>query len=149
MDEIIAAILDNDVRVVKKLLKDNKALASTLLQTPKLYDAEIFHWLYVGDTLLHLAAAGYRVEIVQLFLQAGADPNAAKNRRKSTPLHYAADGFITGPAWNPDRQVKTLDSLFQSGANIHSQDMNGATPYASCSSNEVCSGCQISPRCGE
>jgi len=128
MDQITKAILDNDVRGVKRLLKGNKALASSLIRTPKLYDSAIFHWLYVGDTLLHLAAAGYRVEIVKVFLQAGADPNAATNHRKSTPLHYAADGFITGPAFSSSRQVETLESLLQSGANIHSQDMNGATP---------------------
>jgi hypothetical protein len=49
---------------------------------------------------LHLAAAGYRVEIVLLLLRSGASPNAAK----------------------------TIQCLLQNGADIHSQDMNGATP---------------------
>jgi hypothetical protein len=79
-----------------------------LFRTAKLYASGIFHWIYVGDTALHLAAAGYRVEIVQMLLAAGADPNAAKNHRRSTPLHYAADGFITGPAWDAKRQVATI-----------------------------------------
>jgi hypothetical protein len=77
---------------------------------------------------LHLAAAGYRVEIVRLLLAAGADPNAAKNRRRSSPLHYAADGFITGPSWDAKRQVETIRCLLNRGADIHLQDMNGATP---------------------
>src|SRR6185369_4321196 len=93
-----------------------------------LYQSKIFHWIYVGDTALHLAAAGYRVEIVKLLLGAGADPNAAKNMRKSSPLHYAADGFITGPVWNAKRQVMTIRCLLDHGADIHLQDMNGATP---------------------
>src|SRR5206468_5539025 len=67
-------------------------------------------------------------EIVRLLLAAGADPNAAKNMRKSSPLHYAADGFITGPVWDAKRQVATIRCLLQGGADIHLQDMNGATP---------------------
>ena len=74
-----------------------------VFRAPKLYRSGIFHWIYVGDTLLHLAAAGYRVEIVRLLLAAGADANATRNMRKSSPLHYAADGFITGPAWDEKR----------------------------------------------
>jgi hypothetical protein len=78
--------------------------------------------------VLHLAAAGYRVEIVQLLMSVGADPNAAGNHRRSTPLHYAADGFINGPAWDARRQVATIRRLLDGGAHIHGQDKNGATP---------------------
>src|SRR4051812_27432402 len=128
MNRLMIAILDDDVRAIKALLTSNAELATRLIQQPKLYRSKIFHWIYVGDTALHLAAAGYRVEIVQLLLTSGADPDAAKNRRRSTPLHYAADGFITGPAWDAKRQVKTIQCLLQNGADIHAQDMNGATP---------------------
>lgn len=128
MEEMILAIVDNDTTAAKRLLQKDHDLAARLIQTAKLYDAGIFHWIYPGDTLLHLAAAGYRVDVVRLLLLAGADPNSAKNHRKSTPLHYAADGFITGPAWNQDQQVATLACLVESGARIHAQDMNGATP---------------------
>ena len=71
----------------------------------------IFHWIYAGDTALHLAAAGYRVEIVRLLLAAGADPNAAANHRRGRPLHYAADGYLAGSAWDPKPQVKTIRGL--------------------------------------
>src|SRR5262249_54001325 len=81
-----------------------------------------------GDTALHLAAAGYRAEIVDLLLQVGADPNVAPNRRKSGPLHYAADGFITGPVWNEKRQLKTIRRLLKAGAEVNALDGNGATP---------------------
>src|SRR5262245_63242278 len=99
MNKMIAAVVDDDASAAKRLLQADAGLATRLIQKPKLYDSGIFHWIYVGDTGLHLAAAGYRVEIVRLLLDFGADPNAARNRRKSSPLHYAADGFITGPAW--------------------------------------------------
>jgi hypothetical protein len=128
MNKIFAAIVNDDVSAAKRLLKADAGLATHLVRKPTLYGSRIFHWIYVGDTALHLAAAGYRVEIVRLLLAAGADPNAAKNRRKSSPLHYAADGFITGPAWDPKKQVETIRCLLQQGADIHLQDMNGATP---------------------
>jgi hypothetical protein len=127
MRESISAILEDDVSAIKKLLRANAALATQVFRTPKLYKSAIFHWIYVGDTLLHLAAAGYRVEIVRLVLAAGTDANASGNMRKSSPLHYAADGFITGPAWDAKRQVETIQCLLDHGANIHLQDMNGAT----------------------
>src|SRR3954469_13861639 len=108
MNTLFNAIVEDDVRAVRTLLRKDAGVAVHLVRTPKLYNAGIFHWIYTGDTLLHLAAAGYRVEIVQLLLNAGADPNAAQNRRRSSPLHYAADEFIPGPAWSPDRQVETI-----------------------------------------
>jgi hypothetical protein len=128
MNEITGAIIVDDASTVTRLLEQNPTLVSRLFRAPKLFQSGIFHWIYVGDTILHLAAAGYRVDIVRLLVNAGADPNAATNRRRSTPLHYAADGFITGPVWSANRQVKTLRTLIEGGANIHAQDMNGATP---------------------
>ena len=128
MKNILTAIVDDNRRAVKTLLKAAGGLATRLIRKPKLYDSKIFHWIYVGDTALHLAAAGYRVEIVRLLLAAGADPNAATNHRRSTPLHYAADGFISGPAWDAKRQVETIRCLLDNGADIHAQDKNGATP---------------------
>ena len=128
MTTVLKAIVDDDRRAVKALLKADAGLAARLIRQPRLYHSSIFHWIYVGDTALHLAAAGYRVEIVRLLLAAGADPNAATNHRRSTPLHYAADGFINGPAWDAERQVETIRCLLYKGASIHSQDKNGATP---------------------
>src|SRR6476661_7008276 len=119
MKRILTAIVEDDPVGVKELLKADSGLATRLIGIAKLYDSKIFHWIYVGDTALHLAAAGYRVEIVRLLLAAGADPNAAKNHRSSSPLHYAADGFITGPVWDAKRQVETIRHLFDKGANIH------------------------------
>jgi hypothetical protein len=128
MNEIIAAIIEDDARAAKRLLQADPGLVAWTFRCPMLYRLGISHWIYVNDTLLHLAAAGYRVEIVRMLLAAGADPNAAGNMRRSTPLHYAADGCITGRAWNAQRQVKTIRCLLDHGANIDVQDKNGATP---------------------
>jgi ankyrin repeat protein len=128
MNDLLTAIVDDDRKAVKTLLKADGGLATRLIPKAKLYRSKIFHWIYVGDTALHLAAAGYRVEIVQLLLAAGANPNAATNHRRSTPLHYAADGCFSSPAWDAKRQVETIRCLLDKGADIHLQDKNGATP---------------------
>ncbi len=127
MDAILSAILDNDQARVRKLLESDRGLAVQRIEEAKLYQSKIFHWLYVGDTALHLAAAGYREKIARTLLAAGADPNAAANHRHSTPLHYAADGYVVGPAWDPKRQVRTIRILLNAGADIHTRDKNGAT----------------------
>src|SRR5204863_619664 len=119
MNTILSAILDNNQARVRELLKADRGLAVRRVEEAKLYESKIFHWLYAGDTALHLAAAGYRDQIARTLLAAGADPNAAANHRRSGPLHYAADGYIVGPAWDPKRQVKTIRILLNAGADIH------------------------------
>jgi ankyrin repeat protein len=128
MEAILTAILDDDRARARELLKADSGLVTSLIDEARLYESKIFHWIYSGDTALHLAAAGYRVEIVRLLLAAGADPNSTRNHRQSGPLHYAADGCMTGSDWNTKRQVKTIQSLLDAGANINAQDKNGATP---------------------
>lgn len=128
MDSLLAAIVEDDRRLVRSLLKQQPALATQLIETAHLYESSIFHWIYVGDTALHLAAAGYRVEIAVDLIKAGADPNAASNHRRGAPLHYASDGCINGPAWDAKRQVKMIETLLEAGADINLQDKNGATP---------------------
>src|SRR3977135_2191674 len=124
---LFTAILDDDPPRARDLLKADPGLATCLFDEARLCQSQIFHWIYAGDTALHLAAAGYRVELVRLLLAAGADPNAAMNHRRSGPLHYAADGYITGPVWNAARQVQTIQCLLDAGANINAPDKNGAT----------------------
>jgi ankyrin repeat protein len=128
METMLTAILEDDRSRVRKLLKADPRLATCLIEEPRLYQSKIVHWIYAGDTALHLAAAGYRVELVRLLLAAGADPNSAKNHRQSGPLHYAADGCLTRPDWNPKRQVETIQCLLGAGAEINAPDKNGATP---------------------
>jgi hypothetical protein len=128
MNTLLRAILNDDRARAKDLLKADRGLATRLFDEAKLYQSQVFHWIYVGDTALHLAAAGYRVEIARLLLAAGADPNAAANHRQSGPLHYAADGYVNGPAWDAQRQVQTIRCLLAAGADVNAQDKNGAAP---------------------
>jgi len=128
MDTLLRAILIDDRAAVKKLLQAGRTIPTRGIDKAKLYKSPIAHWIYVGDTALHLAAAGYRVEIARLLLAAGADPNAAGNHRQSGPLHYAADGYVIDPAWDAKRQVHTIRCLLDAGAHVNAQDKNGAAP---------------------
>jgi len=125
---LFAAILDDDRRKVGEALHADPTLATQLIPEARLFQHKIFHWLYVGDTALHLAAAGHRAEIVGILLAAGADPNACENHRESGPLHYAADGCPGADHWDPARQVATIQCLVDAGAELDRPDKNGATP---------------------
>ena len=124
---LVKAILDDDRARTKELLKQNAALA-TAGTTKARYESSIAHWIYAGDSALHVAAAGYRVEIAKLLLESGADYGAARNHRKSQPLHYASDGYLESVSWDAKRQVRMIEVLLKAGADIHARDKNGATP---------------------
>jgi hypothetical protein len=126
-NDFLKAIHDNDCPTVKRLLAADKTRANRLVTEARLYEEQIVHWIYVGDTPLHLAAAGHRVEIARLLLAAGADPNSCANHRESGPLHYAADGHPDAGGWNPKRQVETIQCLLNAGAEINQRDKNGAS----------------------
>ena len=128
LDALMEAILNDDRDAARALVKSDSTLVSATINQACLYQSKIFHWLYVGDTALHLAAAGYRVEIARALLAAGADPNSRMNHRRSGPLHYAADGYVVTSAWDPKRQVKMIRCLVEAGADINAQDKNGAAP---------------------
>lgn len=63
-----------------------------------------------------------------MLLAAGADAASARNRRRSQPIHYAADGYLENPSWNAKRQVAMIRLLLKAGSNMDAQDKNGATP---------------------
>lgn len=127
LDVLLRAILVDDAEAVRNMLTAAPSIVSESVTEARYYDDKIFHWLYVGDTALHFAAAGYRVEIVKLLIAAGAGPNAAANHRRGAPLHYASDGYIVGPEWNAELQVETLGLLIASGADVNARDKNGAS----------------------
>jgi hypothetical protein len=87
----------------------------------------IQHYVYAGDTALHVAAAAYRPEIMRYLIEKGANVGA-RNRRGATPLHYAADGLPGSPIWNPLAQSAGIALLIEYGADPNVVDKEGATP---------------------
>jgi ankyrin repeat protein len=125
MEPTFEAVLEGEGEVARLLRKD-PSVSGARARRDHLVEA-IPHWLYVGDTGLHLAAAGLRVEVARLLLQAGADANA-QNRRGGTPLHYACDPRPqSGGAWSPTRQAALIKLLVEGGAEIDKGDRGGAT----------------------
>jgi hypothetical protein len=89
--------------------------------------AEIGHYVYSGDTALHIAAAAYEAPVVRELVNAGAIASAA-NRRGAGPLHYAVDGTPGSARWNPASQQETVQYLVELGADPTAVDKNGTTP---------------------
>ena len=124
---LFSAIAADDSARVEELLRAEPKLARDAFAKAPLLEQRLPHWIYVNDSALHAAAAGYRVEIAEALLAYGADPNSARNHRRSRPLHYAADGCPGSPRWNAKRQGTTIRLLLKHGAEIDAQDKNGAT----------------------
>jgi ankyrin repeat protein len=84
---------------------------------------EIAHYLYAGDTALHIAAAAFRRPIAELLVAQGADCRA-RNRRGAEPLHYAADAN----RWDPSAQAEMISYLLSAGADPNALDRSGVAP---------------------
>jgi len=131
---LVQAIATGDAAAVRRILAESPALASARAgdgasrhEARDWYFDEIQHYLYAGDTALHIAAAAYRVDVVRKLIGAGADVRA-RNRRGAEPLHYAADGVPGSPAWNPSAQAATVAGLIESGADPDALDNSGVAP---------------------
>jgi hypothetical protein len=88
---------------------------------------EVGHYIYAGDTALHIAAAAYREDMLAALIANGADVRA-RNRRGAEPLHYAADGGPGSPTWNPRAQAATIARLIAAGADPNAVDKGGVAP---------------------
>ena len=120
------AVVDGDDGGVARLLRTAPGMLRARMELDYFVEA-IPHWLYVGDTLLHLEAAALRTGAVRLLLDAGADPNA-ENRRGATPLHYACDARPrSGGTWDPTGQAAIIDLLVEHQADSEHVDRGGAT----------------------
>lgn len=131
---LVRAIVADDAAAASRLLATSGLLATASAEegaaretATDYYLAEIEHYLYAGDTALHIAAAAYRLPIVRQLITMGADVGA-RNRRGAQPLHYAADGIPGSPTWNPDAQAMTVTCLIGGGADPNATDRSGVAP---------------------
>jgi hypothetical protein len=135
-DQLLAlcrAIADGDPAVIERRLAavpDVTAAVregATRQRASDFFLTPIHHYVYVGDTALHIAAAAYQPPLVRSLLAAGARPGA-RNRRGAEPLHYAADGG-PAPAWgDPAAITGTIDLLVGAGADPDALDKSGVAP---------------------
>jgi hypothetical protein len=118
-DSLLAAHPDLAVGRVKA--------GATRAQAKDYFFDEISHYMYAGDTALHMAAAAHAADFVDALVAAGADVGAS-NRRGAQPLHYAVDGGPNGRRWDPGAQSDTIGRLLDTGADPNATDKGGTTP---------------------
>lgn len=118
----ITSIVSGDIAAVGKQLAANPALATMSYdrKAPSVFYKDVGHYMYGGDTALHMAAAACCVPLVRLLIANGAVVRAA-NRRGAEPLHYAADGNRSDPA----AQRSTIAALISAGADPGAVDKSG------------------------
>jgi ankyrin repeat protein len=128
--DFIGLVVDGDIDLVSRHLARNRDLAKmssdvgATRQGPSTFFYEqIAHYLYAGDTALHMAAAAFRPRVAQLLIEHGAN-RRAKNRRGAEPLHYAADANRSDPV----AQAETIVFLVSVGADPNALDGSGVAP---------------------
>jgi len=131
---LIRTIASGDTPVALRLLEATPDLArqavvigATRQVSTDYYFEEIVHYVYGGDTALHIASAAYSLEIAKALLQRGANVRA-RNRRGAEPLHYAGDGHLESKGWNPGAQEAVVRYLIEAGADSNARDKSGVTP---------------------
>jgi hypothetical protein len=132
--ELLRAIAAGDTNTVSRMLTASPALAgasmtsgATRREASTFYLDAINHYVYVGDTALHVAAAAHQPDVARTLLDLGADVGA-KNRRGAQPLHYAADGVPGSTAWSPAAQAAVIAVLITAGADPDAKDISGVAP---------------------
>ncbi len=120
---LIAFIVAGDDAAAWRALATSPALATARVskgatrQSPEAnFFEEIKHYVYEGDTALHLAAAAYRKAVVRKLVAAGADPNAV-DKAGVTPLHRAVR----------NRCAAAVGALLEGGADPRRRNKSGST----------------------
>jgi hypothetical protein len=128
--EFIRHVVSGDVAEVSRHLAKNPSLATTSSgvgatrqRASNFWFSEIAHYLYAGDTALHMAAAAFCRPIAELLVARGADCRA-RNRRGAQPLHYASDAN----RWKPAAQAEMIEYLLSIGADPNGPDKSGVAP---------------------
>src|SRR4051812_35816690 len=126
----IQLLIDGDVTNASRRLIAHPELATlaspigaTRQEAATFFFTKIMHYLYAGDTALHMAAAAFCRPMAELLVTHGADCRA-KNRRGAEPLHYAADANH----WDPAAQADTIAYLISTGADPDAVDRDGVAP---------------------
>src|SRR5262245_24444255 len=126
----VRLVVDCDVDKVSRRLSASPALATmpssvgaTRREAKTFFFTGIRHYLYEGDTALHMAAAAFCRPMAELLVSHGADCRA-KNRRGAEPLHYAADAN----RWAPRAQADVIEYLRSIGAEPNAVDKSGVAP---------------------
>jgi hypothetical protein len=130
----IETIVSGDSSTAIRLLNTSPGLAkerashgATRHASKQSFFEKIGHYMYEGDTALHIAAAAYQARIVEELIARGADVRA-RNRRGAEPLHYAVDGGPGLPAWKPRVQTMIIARLIRAGADSNAVDKSGVAP---------------------
>jgi hypothetical protein len=128
--DFIRLVVKGEIDAVSRRLAANPAFArasaedgATRQGASNFFFDEIAHYLYAGDTALHMAAAAFRPPVAKLLVAHGADCRA-RNRRGAEPLHYAADANH----WDPTAQAQTIKYLLSVGADPDTLDKSGVSP---------------------
>ena len=128
--DFIRQVVNGDIDEVSRRLAASPTLATAPAEVgaarqnaPDFFFTEIAHYLYAGDTALHMAAAAFWRPVAELLVAHGADCHA-KNRRGAQPLHYAADANH----WEPTTQAETIEYLLSVGADPNALDNSGVAP---------------------
>ena len=128
--DFIRHVVNGDLDEVSRHLAANPSFANapsdigaTRQDATTFFFTEIDHYLYAGDTALHMAAAAFRRPVAERLVAHGADCRA-KNRRGAEPIHYAADTNH----WDPKAQAETIAYLVAIGADPNALDKSGVAP---------------------
>jgi ankyrin repeat protein len=128
--DFVRLVIDGEVEEVSRRLKATPALATmplpvgaTRREAKTFFFTQISHYLYAGDTALHMAAAAFRRPMARLLVSRGADCRA-RNRRGAEPLHYAADANRC----EPRSQADVIQYLISIGADPNAVDRSGVAP---------------------
>ncbi len=128
--DFIRLVVDGDITEVSRRLAETPAVATTpsgvgatRQDAATFFFPTIAHYLYAGDTALHMAAAAFQRKVAELLIAHGADCRA-KNRRGAQPLNYAADAN----RWDPTAQAEMIEYLLSVGADPGALDSSGVAP---------------------
>jgi hypothetical protein len=131
---LFAAIASRDDVGVSRMLDRTPGSAARQLlvgasrQDPQPYFLPpIRHYVYAGDTALHVAAAAHHRGLAESLVAQGATVRA-RNRRGAEPLHYAADGSPGTAGWDSYAQQELIAYLIDAGADPNAIDKSGVAP---------------------